>query len=288
MFHPPFEAVEIPYEGTTLPGYFFRVDDSGKQRPTVITMTGMDGYVEETYFGVVAAALERGYNCLTYDGPGQGGVLRQREVPLRPGWEAVVIPVVDFAVGKPELDPDRMILIGRSFGGYLAPRAAAFEHRLAAVIADPGQFDEFDLAMARMPQEMREAIEQDDPKVDSFLEKMVQDDARRFFLAARMRAFGAKTLKELVLMQREYSLKGLAEKIKCPTLVCDNVGDAVAGGQGKELYEALRCPKDYVLFTSEEGAAGHCEGGGQVLFHSKVFDWLDKTLMEASPRAAVT
>jgi hypothetical protein len=61
----------------------------------------------------------------------------------------------------------------------------------------------------------------------------------------------------------------LAEKIECPTLVCDNVSDAVAGGQGKELYEALRCPKDYVLFTAEEGADGHCEGGAQVLFHSK-------------------
>jgi dipeptidyl aminopeptidase/acylaminoacyl peptidase len=288
LFHPPFEAVEIPYDGTTLPGYFFRVDDSGKRRPTVITMTGMDGYQEETYFGTVAAALERDYNCLTYDGPGQGGVLRQREVPLRPDWEAVVTPVVDFAVGIPEVDQERMVLIGRSFGGYLAPRAAALEHRLAALIADPGQFDEFDLAMTRMPQEIREAIEQDDPKVDSFLEKMVQDDAGRFFLAARMRAFGAKTLKELVLMQREYSLKGLAEKIKCPTLVCDNVSDAVAGGQGKELYEALRCPKNYVLFTAEEGAEGHCEGGAQVLFHSKVFDWLDKTLMEASPRDAVT
>jgi pimeloyl-ACP methyl ester carboxylesterase len=289
LFHPPFEAVEIPYEGATLPGYFFRVDDSGKQRPTVITMTGMDGYQEETYFGVVAAALERGYSCLTYDGPGQGGVLRQREVPLRPDWEAVVTPVVDFAVGIPEVDPDRRVLIGRSFGGYLAPRAAAFEHRLAALIADPGQFDEFDMAMARMPQEIREGIQQDNnPKVDSFLEKMVQDDAWRFFLTARMRAFGAKTLKELLLMQREYSLKGLAEKIQCPTLVCDNVGDTVAGGQGKELYEALRSPKDYVLFTAEEGAAGHCEAGAQVLFHSKVFDWLDKTLMETAPRAAVT
>ncbi len=149
LFDPPFEAVEIPYEGPTLPGYFFSVDDSGERRATVITMTGMDGYQEETYFGVVAAALERGYNCLTYDGPGQGGVLRQREVPLRPDWEAVVIPVVDFAVGRPGVDPDRMILIGRSFGGYLAPRGAAFEHRLAAVIADPGQFDEFDMAMAQ-------------------------------------------------------------------------------------------------------------------------------------------
>jgi dienelactone hydrolase len=47
--------VEIPCEGTTLPGYFFRVDDSGEWRPTVITMTGMDGYMEETYFSVIAA-----------------------------------------------------------------------------------------------------------------------------------------------------------------------------------------------------------------------------------------
>ena len=70
--------------------------------------------------------------------------------------------------------------------------------------------------------------------------------------------------------------------------MCDNVADVIVGGQAKELYEALRCPTDYVLFTAKEGAEGHCEGGAQVLFNSKVFDWLDKTLMEASPRAAVT
>jgi hypothetical protein len=63
---------------------------------------------------------------------------------------------------------------------------------------------------------------------------MVQDDARRFALAARMRAFGTKTLKEFVLMQREYSLKGSAEKIECPTLVCANVADAIVGGQALE------------------------------------------------------
>jgi hypothetical protein len=108
LFDPPFEAVEIPYEGTTLPGYFFRVDDSGQRRPTAVTMTGMDGYLEETYFSVIAAALERGYNALTYDGPGQGGVLRQREVPLRADWEKVVTPVVDFVLGRPEVDTDRI------------------------------------------------------------------------------------------------------------------------------------------------------------------------------------
>jgi hypothetical protein len=53
----------------------------------------------------------------------------------------------------------------------------------------------------------------------------------------------------------------LVEKIECPTLVCDNVADAIAGGQAKQLYDALGCPKDYVLFTAEEGAEDHCEGG---------------------------
>jgi alpha-beta hydrolase superfamily lysophospholipase len=278
LFDPPFEAIEIAYEDTTLPGYFFRADDSGVRRPTLITMTGMDGYVEETYWSTAAAGLERGYNCLAFDGPGQGGVLRQREIPFRPDWEAVVTPVVDFALGRPGVDPDRLAIVGRSFGGYLAPRAASAEHRLAACVADPGQFDMFDAAMARVPQEMRDALLRDDPTVNFFLDEMMKDDARRFFIAARMRAYGAHTLKEFLLMQRNYSLKGLAEKIECPTLVCDNVADTIAGGQAKRLYETLKCPKDYMLFTAEEGADGHCEGGAQVLFHRKVFDWLDKRL----------
>jgi hypothetical protein len=45
---------------------------------------GMDGYQEETYFGVVAAGLERGYNCLTYDGSSQGGVLTAVFVKVDP------------------------------------------------------------------------------------------------------------------------------------------------------------------------------------------------------------
>lgn len=85
---------EIPYEGTTLPGYLFRVGDSGEWRPTVITMSGMDGYLEECYWSIAAPGLERGYNCLAFDGPGQGGVLRQREVP-RPVPTERRVPSVD-------------------------------------------------------------------------------------------------------------------------------------------------------------------------------------------------
>jgi hypothetical protein len=46
----PPELLEIPYEGTTLPGYFFRVDDKPGRRPTVILTGGYDGTAEELYF----------------------------------------------------------------------------------------------------------------------------------------------------------------------------------------------------------------------------------------------
>ena len=109
-----------------------------------------------------------------FDGPGQGGMLRQREEPFRADWEAVVTPVLDFALKRPEVDPERIALMGRSFGGYLAPRAASAEHRLAALVADPGQFDLFEAAMSRVPQEMRKALLRNDPAVDAFLEKMME------------------------------------------------------------------------------------------------------------------
>ncbi len=277
LAEPTFEFVQIPYESTPLPGYFFRVDDSGKPRPTIITMTGMDGYVEETYFSVAHAGLRRGYNCLAFDGPGQGGVLRQDGIPFRPDWEAVVTPVLDFALRRSDVDPKRVTIIGRSFGGYLAPRAASSEHRLAACIADPGEFDLFEMALTRMPQELCDQILRDDPAVDATFAEMTRDDAAHFFFASRMRVFGAKTPREMFQMWKDYTLKGRAGQITCPTLVCDNAEDPAAA-QARQLYDALTSPKGYIRFTAEEAAGGHCEGGAQVLFSRRVYDWLDDTL----------
>ena len=49
---PTWEPVQIPYEGTTLPGYFYKADNSGKSRPTLIFHGGLDSSLEELfYFG---------------------------------------------------------------------------------------------------------------------------------------------------------------------------------------------------------------------------------------------
>jgi alpha-beta hydrolase superfamily lysophospholipase len=147
------EPVEIPYEQTTLPGYFYSssnnnstTSSSKQKRPTLIAHGGFDSTLEELYTAAAAPALERGYNCLTFEGPGQGEVIRKQKIPFRYDWEKVVTPVIDFVFGSYEgqCDLNGLELMGISKGGYLAARAAAFEHRIAACILNYGVYDGYD------------------------------------------------------------------------------------------------------------------------------------------------
>lgn len=94
---PDWQKVAIPFEGSTLEGYFFRAPGVDGPRRTIILNNGSDGSVVDMLGHGAVAAKARGWNAITFDGPGQGG--------------------------------------------YWVPRAAAFEHRLAAVVADPGVVD---------------------------------------------------------------------------------------------------------------------------------------------------
>ena len=135
----PVQPVRIPYEGTTLPGYFYRSAKSTKKAPLLIVMTGRDAWAEDDSY-IAQDALARGWHCLLVDGPGLGRVLRLQGLPFRPDWEKVITPIVDFALRQPGVDAGRIALMGISMGGALAPRGAAFEHRLKLLIANPGVY----------------------------------------------------------------------------------------------------------------------------------------------------
>src|SRR5918911_5556151 len=168
LMRAPVEPVEIPFEeGITLPGYFCKVDDTDRPRPTLVCTNGYDSTINEMYVAF-AGALRRGYNLLLFDGPGQGRPLIEQGLVMRPDWENVVRPVVDYALTRPKGDPKRLALIGWSFGGYLAPRAASGEHRLAACLADPGLWDLLEAAKARfsaLPKDVLERLPNVDPEM---------------------------------------------------------------------------------------------------------------------------
>ena len=75
----------------------------------------------------------------------------------------------------------------------------------------------------------------------------------------------------------KYSLEGLADRIRCPTLVCTAENDEI-GATARDLYDKLTCEKSFVAFTAEEGADAHCEAGARSVFNQRAFDWLDAIL----------
>ena len=285
LFSPAFEPIEIPYEGTTLPGYFYRVeeeDDSNNNtnapRPTLIAHGGFDSTLEELYTSA-AAALERGYNCLTFEGPGQGRVIRKQKIPFRYDWEKVITPVVDYALSLKQIDSKQIALMGISMGGYLAARAAAFEHRISACILYNGVYDGYESFAAGFPESLRLAVENGNIEVVNTVVEILSDlDANmRFNLKHGMWTTGANSPFKLIQDSKKYTVKDIVQNIRCPTLVLEAEKDDSFPGQPKKVYDALTCPKKYILFTAAEGAEEHCQCGAPALSNQRIFDWLDET-----------
>jgi hypothetical protein len=151
--------VDIPYQDTSLPGYFFKPDCSGAACPTLILNNGSDGPITCLWPTLGAGGTARGYNVLVFDGPGQQSMLFERNVPFRYDWEQVITPVVDFLSGRPDVDHERIALFGPSQAGYWVPRALAFEHRIAAAIADPGIVDSFEPWWNALPAPLRHCLD---------------------------------------------------------------------------------------------------------------------------------
>ena len=187
-FDPPFEKVEITYEDTTLPGYLFKVDDSKRTRPLLILNNGSDSTVTDMYLMGAAAALERGYNALTF-GPGQGAALFLQGLCFRPDWEKVVTPVMDFCLRLPEVDPERIAIQGVSQAGYWVPCAVAFERRIAAAVAEPGVCDVSTSWFSHLPQDMQRLLErgQKEEFVGCLEEGMRTSEPLRYTVTFRMR-----------------------------------------------------------------------------------------------------
>jgi alpha-beta hydrolase superfamily lysophospholipase len=279
----PVEIVQIPFEGTTLPGYFLRAAaQDGVRRATVIGLGGYDGTSEECYFYFAAPALARGYNVLLFDGPGQGAALLQQGLTMRAAWDTVITPVVDFLLARDDVDPARIALAGLSLGGFLGPRAAGKEHRLAALIADSGSYDMYGGALDRMPKPIAHGYEAGHKVARAALAEILDAMARKptggWSLRRGMVVHGVDSPLAYMDAMIDFRLDGYAQTITCPTLVTHAEGDAI-GASAPQTFDALTvADKQLIRFTVAEGAGDHCEAGARTLFDARAFGWLDDRL----------
>ena len=288
LLDPPGEKLEVPYEHTTQPAYFLRAPGHANEvRPVIIVGGGWDSTYVENYLGIGVAALRRGYHVLLHDGPGQGRLLVDEGLPLRHDWDKVVTPVVDAAFAIDVVDPDRIVYESWSLGGYFAPRVAAYEHRLAAMVADPGQLDVgvkfFELmkmfglgpdAVAKLP-----AVAPEDEK--SIMAAVEDKDNRSLRWKIVQRGYwtnGATDLPSYLTEMAKWKLEAdEVAAIRCPTLVTAAESD-MASSNAKDLYDALTCPKTFITFSDADGAGMHCEGLNRSMANRLIIDWLDETL----------
>ena len=297
LFDPPFEPVRIPYEGSWLPGYLLRPDDRPVRRPTVILNNGEDAQNVRLYVFGGAAAIERGYNALIFEGPGQGSMLFERQVSFRPDWENVITPVVDYLRSRPDVDPSRIILNGSSLGGELVIRAAAFEHRLAAVVADPGFLSVWtswtdkeqkitSLFDSGATKEEINAIWQQDfiPALDADdrfnIMKVAEGYSRQILLAARAGQVFTD-LYDLGTTLMKFTVADVADKVTAPAFVTTYQNDDLvvpASEQGPVVYNLLRGVKQKHTFTAAEGADQHCAPMAPQVRNQAVYDWLEATI----------
>lgn len=280
--HTPVDAtrVAIPYETSTLPGYFFRPDASAATGSTLIAVNGSDGSLAALWGSTVSAALERGYNVLMFDGPGQQSQLFEHNIPFRPDWENVLTPVYDFVAGLDGVDPTRIAVYGISQGGYWVPRALAFEHRFAAAIADPGVVDVSTSWTGHLPKSLIRVL--DEKKNEKFDREMAlglklsPETARTWNFRAR--PYGTTGYAETLEAVRLYTVADHAAKIATPLLITDPEGEQFWPGQSERLADLTPTVSTVVHFTAAEGANEHCEPLGRALTAQRMFDWLDEKL----------
>ena len=260
----PGECIEIPYEGTFLPGHIYRSPHAEGKAPLLVITPGRDTWAEDTRW-VYDEALRRGIHCVIYDGPGQGLALRMQGLTFRPDWEHVVTPVLDYALSKleGEVDPDRIGLMGMSFGGFLNTRAAAFDKRFKVMVADPGNLAWGGQIKQRLQMILQIPEEQRPP----FMNFMLDDYAWKQGVP-----------KEDVPADLDrYDNSDVVGLVSCNTLVLDGAAE-VQPGAAKQYFEALQCPKKYHLFDFDSTAQCHCQTGGYAPASEFIMNWIEENL----------
>jgi len=236
LFDHDVRLLEIPYEGYKLPGYLYLPPKSKRlpgKIPILINSGGADSIQEELYYMNPAAGPDLGYAVVTFEGPGQGIVLRREGLHMRADWEVVVRSVLDHITtlasenSDLELDVDRIGISGASMGGYYALRGASDPRIKACVAIDPF-YDMWDFATAHISSAFMKAWMSgwiNDGVVNAVIGLLCMlSFAMRWEVSLAEWFFGVATPTETLKEMKKYTFKqddggNFLDRVNCPVLV---------------------------------------------------------------------
>lgn len=256
----PATKFTVSYHGGELPGHYYKSNDANAA--TILIIGGADTCHEDRFLSQGRNYLDRGYSVALIDLPGQG-LMPQQQLYWEPETEHSIHAVVDTLIEKFDVDTTKLVLLGMSLGGYFACRAAAYEPRLAAVIATPALYN---------PQELFDSVRQ------QMSSGAPESAAGHNNFQVLLWKAGAKDVSDMVEKWEGYAVD--PKLVKMPFL---SVLGLQEGGvwkkQTHEWHTAIENDKkQLVTLDAETGADAHCQGNNVLRLVQEVETWLKSVL----------
>lgn len=233
--------LEIDWRGRALPGYLL-LPRGGDTTSTVVFVGGADASKEELYFTAGRRLVDRGHAVLMFDGPGQAESWLVNGLRAAPDWDVLGPAIFDALRPFPQIDPERVGLLGISMAGYYAPKIASGEPRFAC------------LAVWGACSDVLHDLYEFYPSIQRHLREIAGVDEA-----------GAAAFYE------PFNLRSAVKSIACPVLITHGMEDRVVNRRSADwLAEQLGTQAELKMF---EGGA-HCMYNMPAAAQPVIFDWL--------------
>lgn len=265
----------VPYQTGSLP--VIRIPAMGEERDVLLIHSGFDGLVEEMY-PLLEPFAAAGYSVLAFEGPGQGAALRTSNLHMPYDWEKPVSAILDY------YDIESCTLIGMSLGGYLAPRAAAFERRIKRLVAWGAMFDFFEVYRQRLGEPKFKVLRGLlNMKLSGIVDQLItrareKEGILDWAVSHGMHVSGTQSPFEFLQWVRTLNLRDCAHLIDQDVLLIMGAEDHLV--PPNQLYvqaEAMTGARSITtnMLTSRDSAAQHCQVGNTGLVVKQILDWLE-------------
>jgi dienelactone hydrolase len=253
LHEPKIEVVSVRCGNEEYDGYFCHpLNPKSGKWPAVLFLGGADAYAEEIYFAG-KQMLDRGIAMLLVDTPGRGSSIYLKGIKTRPDYEVPGKACIDYLSARAEVDPDRLALLGISMAGYYAPRVAAFDKRIRALVGWSGCYSILD--------DLYDYCAHLQPTCQRLLGGVSHEEARR--------------------QLQDYTMAGIANQITCPTLISHAGKDTLMRLEGaKRLFDEIGArDKSMRIFDDvNEGGTIHCSHDNWAENVPFMLDWLEQRL----------
>jgi 2,6-dihydroxypseudooxynicotine hydrolase len=241
LLNDPIEKVSFPFRGIEVTAYLRR--PAGVSNPPVAICLGGADTTKEDYLNFSDLCMERGVATFAFDGPGQGDTFFKMR--MIPDFEACVMAAIDYLETREETDKNRIGIVGRSLGGYLAPKAASVDPRIKALACWGVKYDAKDLP------------------------------GRKGVVARTMLTMaGCETVEQGVEFYRFMDLDGHVQNIKCPTYVTHGGLDAMPVAGAYRFIEELPTKPEVMIWADSI----HCCHDRAHIMRPAIADFLAENL----------